>query len=213
MSKRLNLSNFPPDMMYRLLTTVLFGNATTSFFRAQLRKLRGCARLGLTVIGNQKSKNQSRRGFQRFGVEIVAKRIEHRLYQTPSDLEFRLGLAEKPHREPHSIAAGRVPVCQLNIGPQIVQRHHDIGQCSRRKIWIQTCQRGLGARSQFQKLSPSVTHGLRHEHLRLARGPVYLHKPAANQLTVVEAVVATKGSILSYSYPEGSRADLVQSYP
>ena len=64
MSKRLNLSNFPPDMMYRLLTTVLFGNATTSFFRAQLRKLRGCARLGLTVIGNQKSKNQSRRGFQ-----------------------------------------------------------------------------------------------------------------------------------------------------
>ena len=64
MSKRLNLSNFPPDMIYRLLTTVLFGNATTSFFRAQLRKLRGCARLGLTVIGNQKSKNQSRRGFQ-----------------------------------------------------------------------------------------------------------------------------------------------------
>jgi hypothetical protein len=39
------------------------------------------------------------------GVKVVAKRIEHRLYQTPGDLEFHLRPAEKPRREPNSIAA------------------------------------------------------------------------------------------------------------
>jgi hypothetical protein len=48
-----------------------------------------------------------------------------------------LGLREKPHREPYSIAASRVPVCQLNIGPQVADYHHDIGQHSARKIRIQ----------------------------------------------------------------------------
>jgi hypothetical protein len=38
-------------------------------------------------------------------VKVIAKRIEHRLYQTPGDLEFHLRPAEKPRREPNSIAA------------------------------------------------------------------------------------------------------------
>ena len=51
------------------------------------------------------------------GVEIVAKRLEHWFDQTPAELEFHLGPAEKPHRERHSICAGRFSVCQFKIGP------------------------------------------------------------------------------------------------
>ena len=144
----------------------------------------------------------------RLGVEAVAKRLEHWPYQTPGDFEFQLGLGEKPHHEPYSIAAGRVPVCQLKIGPQIVQHHHDIGQRSSRKIWIQTCQCTGGPKPIPEALS------LGYPWLRPASTSVwhlvqvYLRKPGTNQLTVVEAVVSTKGIyfvvVVSRGLPSGS---------
>ena len=69
-------------------------------------------------------------------IEIIAKRLEHRLYQTPSDVEFNLGPTEKPHRELQSIAASRVPIVQMKIRSHIIHCHHDIGQSSSRKIQI-----------------------------------------------------------------------------
>src|SRR5262245_11204393 len=87
------------------------------------------------------------------GFEVVAKRLEYRRYQTPRDPECQWGLAEKPYREPYSIAARGVLVCQLKIGPQISDCYHDIGQHSGRKIRIQTCQCARGLKPIPEALS------------------------------------------------------------
>src|SRR6266403_283850 len=129
----------------------------------------------------------------KLGVEVVAKGLEHRLYQTPRDVEFPLGPGDKPCRERHSIAAGRVPVCKLKIGPQIVHHHHDIGQRSGRKIPIHPCQCTWGPKPIPEALS------LCYPWVRPASTgvwyvvQVYLCKGGTNHLAVVEAVVTTKG--------------------
>src|SRR5215467_12153937 len=104
-----------------------------------------------------------------------------------------MGLAEKPRRKPNSITPDRVPVYQLKIGPHIVQHHHDISQQPGGKIRIQTCQCARRPKPVPKALSLSypwfrpASTGVWH----LVQ--VYLRKRGTNHLTVVEAVVATKG--------------------